>query len=423
MKLKILMISSSTILLSSSIVTLTNEVYKTGYINSISQPLLSEGVVIDGKWIDQSILLSDYQKDSNLQLIKSTKTLEIKLLSAINSQLIFNVFAKTPQKIHQFVLNASKRIVNNNYIESEVIKDKIGAYVENRFYQDKTQAKFLSSDKYFALFDTSEDNEGKIIDNGEVGFRSSWGRTNSSRANSRFMFNLQENTLKNHIILQEEQTWGKLNYKDIDILTIQPTRFGLFPFVRIYNPPIANATWTTNKIYFNDNSSYKKYLNIEQKLQLPEGHDDGQEWWNWFKSFGGTLISILALTVGIINFITGGPISGILSIAISIGLLVADIMHKIKGHEKTDSLILKKILNDKKDVQKIYNYSMTDSFKLNNSPIIDFKNLKNRFLSTYFDGELFGEAWSTAAFGTYSSMDLYTMWGAMNANIKYLVYK
>ncbi len=84
------------------------------------------------------------------------------------------------------------------------------------------------------LFDTASDHEGKITNDAELGFRSSWGVTNSSTSKGRFIFNLQEKNLKNSLILRLMQG-GPTIFKpeELEILSIRPTAIGIFPFIKV----------------------------------------------------------------------------------------------------------------------------------------------------------------------------------------------
>lgn len=393
-----------------SVLPLTTTLYQTNLTLKTNQNL-------QGYWLEEKTRQSKTRSSNVLktQPINEVKTFEnvynnkqiaINLTKDFNNQTIAEIYAKKPQK--KYYLALEKDYLYDNY--------KIANFVKNKFYKDKTTERFVSADKYYALFDTTKEGQGKIFNNAEVNVKSSWGVSNTSQTDGEFMFSLQEKTLKNHIILTEKSLFGTLDYKNIEILTIQPVKFGVLPLVQVLAPPFGNAWWTTSNIRFSNNDFVQDFRDDWMDLTLPEGANAGQEWQNWFKSFGSNIIGIATFLAG--TFASAGALaSGVTGIVAS---MLYEAVLSISSSNET--LLPKKTLDEIKQIEKIYNKIMEKSLLLENAPKINWKSLEYNHFSTYIKGVLSGKAWSTAWLGQWSKMSLHTVWGALNANINYLFY-
>lgn len=358
--------------------------------------------VIEYNWLKTTIYQEKNLTKNNVYLYNDNN-IKINLINNQSNQTIAKIYAKKPQKIYYLSLK------NNKYYNHNQLTN----YIKTKFYRNQTSEHFIPSERFFSFVDTKDYN-GEITKNGTIWFRSSWGVYNNQKVDSSIQFNLKENTIKEFIFLHNQNNLPKnVRLQNIQVEIIKPKKIGLLPIVQIHQPPIRNATWTTNEISFNDLNNYKKYSNNTQDLAMPEGHDSGLKWWKGITSSIGPIVAIVSGGIGsiiafksiIATILTGALVTGTLQI-------IATLIDKLSEASLKDGITV---------VKKIYDEIMKNPINISPNKI-NLNNLKHPYLSTFIDGKLWAEANATSIWRITSKMDLNAVWGAINSDVSYRIY-
>lgn len=372
-------------------------------------------------WIDNMELANNYSfapKHNTVHKVYQDKQIDIAFDYDL-SPTIVNIYAKSVDKNYYLKIN------KNNLIE----KQSLIKQVINKFYQDQVQRQYISSNDFFILTDTQNRRGGKIIKNERINFNSSWGVWNSQEVENEFELWFDQDLIISHILALNKNHQIPKNSKIGDI-EIQPNEINILPIAKIYQTPIGYAKWITN--YIKNGSRSFSYLDDEQNLMLPEGHNNGAEWWRGLTSafvfVGSIVLSLL-------------PIGGLISSAFARLAINKGLTFFIKGITllafNMGSNLAFKFIDDyfntpkeaninKEQIQKIFkNIFKTIKEKSKSIWVYQntYQNLKNQMFISEIAGTLIAGANATSIWGRKSEMQLERAFGALSADVRYNVYK
>lgn len=363
----------------------------------------------------------------NILTIVDNLDVKIEIIEVLNHNLVFNLLAKSVQKEYQFIFTTDEIINLSKIKQSPSLKSAIEKFVISDFYLSNTNEYFISKENYFAFFDTRNPFQGEMLKDGKLSFHSSWGVWNSARNETKFKYNFEDEILKNHILMTEVQKWGTLKKENIAIKTIKPYKMGFLPIAQLINPPIAEAFWTLKSIDFHNKKIKKMFYNAKQKLILPEGHNNGAEWWRSLIDLITILIAVSSIGTGTILALLGNElyyiIMSVFSSVIGVSSFIKDLMNAVKFDELSVTN-LEKFQNQREGFKKINEVIMKNAVDLYESQVMDYRIFDLVDVSPTIEGELEASANATTLIrGKNSQMNLFTTWSAMSADISYLVYK
>ncbi len=142
-------------------------------------------------------------------------------------------------------------------------------------------------------------NKSIMLKDGFASFQSSWGVENRSSSVVETQLNLDKMDILESLKLNTDG-------KSVDIEKITLKNLKYIPLIEILDPPVWYATWNQQSIFVNNNLISNSLNNKNLNILLPDGADNGQEWWKWFtngkdKSYMATLIgfttSIISLVI------------------------------------------------------------------------------------------------------------------------------
>ena len=168
-----------------------------------------------------------------------------------------------------------------NSFNKKVLEELMVKNVLSNFKNEMTATYSLGTDEIYIPFSV-DDKSIEIVKDAYASFWSSWGVPNSSTRESKFVFHITNDVVREAVMTNNNKSDARVVVTDVHLNDLY-----YLPLIEVIKTPIWHSWYFQNKLTLNENEVFNDNSGKSFNLLLPEGADAGQEWWNGLISIVG----------------------------------------------------------------------------------------------------------------------------------------